>query len=181
LDRRFGRPFERGTNGQAGAAIRAEAGPCALYVRAEYQNAPSAPAPSETVLNVIALKDDVPVPADVGISAVNRARLLDSYVVLNLSPLKLSDWQVSAGLQSHSWGPGLGPFLLSDNSEPFAMLDITNPEAIRIPFLSTLLGPVRIDQFMGRLAGRTDHANPWIYGQKISFEPFAFLKSDTGA
>src|SRR6266851_5127220 len=49
----FGRPFKRGTNGQAGGSFSAAAGPVALYVRAEYQHAPSAPAPSDAVRNVI--------------------------------------------------------------------------------------------------------------------------------
>ena len=173
----FGRPFERGTNGQAGGAFRAEAGPFALYVRAEYQHAPSAPAPSEAVRNVIALKDDVPVPPDAGIGGINRPRVLDTYLVMNLSPVKLSDWQLSVGRQSHSWGPGPGgAFLLSDNAEPFDMVEVVNPEPIRLPLLLKFLGPVRIDQFLGRLANRTDHANPWVYGQKISFKPFACLE-----
>src|ERR1700687_5609489 len=45
----FGRPFERGTNGQAGGSFSAAAGPVALYVRAEYQHAPSAPARSDAL------------------------------------------------------------------------------------------------------------------------------------
>jgi hypothetical protein len=177
----FGRPFERGTNGQAGGAFRAEAGPFAFYIRAEYQHAPSAPAPSEAVLDVIALKDDNPVTPDVGIGGINRPRLLDTYIVMNLSPLKLDNWQLSVGRQSHSWGPGLGgAFLLSDNAEPFDMVDIANPEAIRLPLLSKLLGPVRVDHFLGRLANRTDHANPWVYGQKITFKPLPCLEIGYG-
>ena len=173
----FGRPFERGTNGQAGGAFRAEAGPFALYVRAEYQHAPSAPAPSEAVRNVIALKDDVPVPPDAGTRGINRPRVLDTYLVMNLSPVKLSDWQLSVGRQSHAWGPGPGgAFLLSDNAEPFDMVEVVNPAPIRLPLLLKFLGPARIDQFLGRLANRTDHANPWVYGQKISFKPFACLE-----
>ena len=49
----FGRPFERGTNGQAGGSFSAAAGPLAFYVRAEYQHAPSAPALSPAVVNFI--------------------------------------------------------------------------------------------------------------------------------
>ena len=177
----FGRPFEQGTNGQAGGAFRAEAGPFALYVRAEYQHAPFAPAPSAAVLNVIALKDEVPVPPDVGIGGINRPRLLDAYIVMNLSPLKLSNWQLSVGRQSHSWGPGPGgAFLLSDNAEPFDMVEVVNPEPVRPPLFLKFLGPVRIDQFLGRLAGRTDHANPWVYGQKISFKPLPGLEIGYG-
>lgn len=177
----FGRPFERGTNGQAGGAFRAEAGPFAFYIRAEYQHAPSAPGASENVLNVIALRDEVPTPPDIGINEINQPRLLDTYVAMNLSPLQLNDWQLSVGRQSHSWGPGLGgAFLLSANAEPIDMVDIVNPEAIRLPLLSKLLGPVRIDQFLGRLEGWTDHTNPWVYGQKMTFKPLACLEIGYG-
>jgi len=177
----FGRPFERGTNGQAGGAFRAEAGPFALYVRAEYQHAPSAPAPSLAVRNVIALKDDVPVPPAAGVDGTNRLRVLDAYIVMNLSPMKLDKWQLSVGRQSRSWGPGLGgAFLLSDNAEPFDMVEVVNPEPVRLPLFLKILGPVRIDQFLGRLAGRTDHANPWVYGQKISFKPLPCLEIGYG-
>ena len=177
----FGRPFERGMNGQAGGAFRTEAGPFALYVRTEYQHAPSASASSDAVLNVIALKDEVPIPPDVGIGGINRPRVLDTYIVMNLSPVKLNDWQLSVGRQSHSWGPGLnGAFLLSDNAEPFDMVEVVNPEPIRLPLFLKFLGPARIDQFLGRLANRTDHANPWVYGQKITFKPLPGLEIGYG-
>jgi hypothetical protein len=172
----FGRPFERGTNGQVGADFHAEAGPFAVYVRGEYQHAPSAPAPSQAVLNVITLKDEVPTPADIGIGGINRPRLLDTYIVMKLSPLKLDKWQLSVGRQSHSWGPGPGAFLLSNNAEPVDMVEVVNPEPVRLPFIFKFLGPVRVDQFLGRLANRTDHANPWIYAHKISFRPLSCLE-----
>ena len=172
----FGRPFERGTNGQAGGAVRAEAGPIAIYVRAEYQHAPSAPAPSEAVLNLIALKDVGPAPPDVGIDGINRPQLLDAYIGVNLD-----NWQVLAGRISHSWGPGPGgSFLLSDNADPLDMVELVNSEPIRIPFLSKFLGPVRFDQFLGRLEGRTDPTNPWVFGQKISFKPLPCLEIGYG-
>ena len=176
----FGRPFERGTNGQAGAAFRADDGPFALYFRGEYQHAPAAPTPSQAVLNVIALKDETPVPPDVGIADINRPRVLDAYIAMNLGPLKLSDWQLSVGRQSHAWGPGVGSFLLSDNAEPIDMVEIVNPEPLHLPLLLKFLGPTRIDQFLGRLAGRTDHANPWVFGQKISFKPLSCLEIGYG-
>ncbi len=57
----FGRPSERGTNGQVGGSFSAAAGPLAVYVRAEYQHAPAAPAPSDAVVNFIANGDLVSV------------------------------------------------------------------------------------------------------------------------
>jgi hypothetical protein len=99
---------------------------------------------------------------------------LDAYVVLNLSPLKLSNWQLSVDRQSHSWGPGPGgAFLLSDNAEPIGMVDIVNPEPIRLPFLLKFLGPARIDQFVGMLEGRTDHAHPLGLRPKNHLQAFA--------
>jgi membrane-associated phospholipid phosphatase len=176
-----GRPFERGTNGQAGGAVRAAAGPFALYLRAEYQHAPAAPAPSAAVRDWIALKDDTPRAPDARIPGINRLRLLDTYLVMNLSPLQLGGWQVSLGRESHSWGPGPGgSFLLSDNAEPVDMIEVENPEPIRLPLFSRFLGPARFDQFLGRLAGRSDHPKPWVYGQKISFRPWSGLEIGYG-
>jgi hypothetical protein len=176
----FGRPFERGTNGQFGSAIRAVDGPFAFYLRAEYQHAPSAPAYSEAVRNVIALEDSIPVPPSLNVNSINRPRVLDAYIAMNLNWLKLDNWQLSVGQQSHSWGPGLGAFLLSNNAEPIDMIDVVNPGPIRLPLLLRLLGPVRIDQFIGMLEGRTDHRHPWVYGQKISFKPLSCLEIGYG-
>jgi hypothetical protein len=177
----FGRPFERGTNGQAGGAFRAEAGPLAVYVRGEYQHAPASPAPSPEVLNFIALRDQIALPVDIGTDTINRPRVLDAYVAVNLSPLRLDRWQVAVGRMSHVWGPGPGSaFLLSDNAEPVDMVEVNNAEPIRLPLFLKFLGPVRVDHIIGRLANRTDHANPWIYGHKISFKPLSCLEIGYG-
>ena len=172
----FGRPFERGTNGQAGGAVRAAAGPLAIYVRAEFQHAPSAPAASDAVREIIAERDDVPLPLAVPVAEINRPEVLDAYVSLNVD-----NWQIVAGRQSFSWGPGPGGGLLwSDNAPPVDMVRLVNPEPIELPSFLRFLGPARVDQFIGRLAGRTDHARPWVYGQKISFKPWPCLEIGYG-
>ena len=74
----FGRPFERGTNVQDGGSFSASAGPVTFYMRAEYQHAPSAPAPSPAVINLIAQSDLVAAPPDVPVAAINRLELLDT-------------------------------------------------------------------------------------------------------
>ena len=177
----FGRPFERGTNGQAGGAVSMTDGAFAFYVRAEYQHAPAAPALSEEARQAIAAADDNPVSPGLGANAINRPRLLDTYLTLDLGALHLENWQLTAGRESRSWAPGLGgSFLLSDNAEPFDMIELANPEGVRLPFFLKFLGPARIDQFVGRLGGRTDHANPWVYGQKISFHPLRSLEIGYG-
>src|SRR5712671_6983686 len=87
----FGRPFERGTNGQAGGSFRAAAGPVALYVRAEYQHAPSGPAPSDAVRNVIARVDSVNLSEvrSGPLAAIDQAQLLDAYAAVNMD-----NWQL---------------------------------------------------------------------------------------
>lgn len=172
----FGRPFERGTNFQDGGSFRATAGPVAIYVRAEFQHAPSAPALPVAAREFIGAKDAVPVPAGVSIAAIDRPRLLDAYLAMNLN-----NWQIVLGKQSLSWahGPG-GSLLWSDNAEPVNMVRVVNVEPIRLPSVLKFLGPARIDQFFGRLGGHDFVPRPFIYGQKINFKPFPCLELGFG-
>jgi membrane-associated phospholipid phosphatase len=169
----FGRPFERGTSGQAGGSFRAAAGPFAVYVRAEYQHAPAAPALSDAVRNVIANGDRVPL-SEVSAGPVpetNRAALLDAYVAVNLG-----NWQLVLGNQSLSWAPGPDSMTWSNNIEPVHMVRLVNPESFYLPGFLRAVGPVRIDQFFGRLEGHPYVPRPFVYGQKISVKPFPFLE-----
>ena len=172
----FGRPFERGTNGQMGGSFSASAGPVTFYVRAEYQHAPSAPAPSPAVINVITLRDAVPAPPDLPVPAVNRPELLDAYLAVNLH-----NWEISIGRQSLEWAPGPGGSLLwSNNIEPVDMVRIVNPEPFELPFFLRFLGPVRVDQFFGRLEGHYYNRRPFMIGQKINFKPLPSLELGFG-
>ncbi len=164
----FGRPFERGTNLQEGGAFRAAAGPIVIYVRAEYQHAPAAPAPSDAVLNFIAARDMVPAPAPAPVNTINRPELLEAYIGVNVG-----NFQILAGRQSLEWGPGPGGSLIwSDNAAPVDMVRLMNSEPERLPGFLRYLGPVTLDQFLGRLQGGNAavHA-PFIYGNKISLKP----------
>ncbi len=172
----FGRPYERGMNGQAGGSWSAAAGPVAIYVRAEYQHAPSAPALSDAVRSVIAHRDEIPKPPGIPVAGVDRPRLLDSYIAVNVN-----NWEISLGKQSLTWGPGPGGSLLwSDNAEPVNMARIVNPEPFNLPGILRFLGPVRIDQFFGRLQGHSYVPRPFIYGQKINFKPLPCLELGFG-
>jgi len=172
----FGRPFERGTNGQAGGSFRAAVGPIAIYIRTEYQHAPAAPAPSDAVRSIIALRDMVPEPPAVPVAAIDRPRLLDAYVGVNLN-----NWQLLFGKQNLDWGPGLeGSLLFSDNAEPIDMVRLVNSEPFQLPTFFKYLGPVRFDQFVGRLGGDTFVRRPFLYGNKISFKPLPNLEIGFG-
>src|SRR5467141_393332 len=170
----FGRPFQRGTNGQAGGSFSAAAGPLTLYVRAEYQHAPSAPALSSAAVNAISTADVVP-PSEVQAGPfmpINRLQLLDAYVGVNLG-----NWQLTLGKQSLSWTPAPdGSMIWSDNAEPVNMVRFVNPEPVHLPSILRFLGPVRIDHFFGRLEGHPYVPRPFEYGQKISMKPASFLE-----
>ncbi len=170
----YGRPFERGTNGQAGGAFSAAAGPLVLYIQAEYQHAPSAPSLSAPAIDAISLADMVPTSqVQAGpIAPVNRLQLLDSYVGVNLG-----NFQVTLGKQSLSWTPAPGGSMIwSNNIDPVNMVRFVNPEPIRLPLFLKYFGPVRIDQFFGRLEGHSYVPRPFIYGQKISMKPWSLLE-----
>src|SRR5579859_5719651 len=172
----FGRPFRRGANVQAGGSIRATLGPAAVFVRAEFQHASALPPLSEDVRNFIATVDQVPTPAATVFAPINRPRLLDAYIALNLR----EGWQLSFGKQSLSWAPGPGgSFLWSDNIEPVPMFRLTQSVA-HLPGFLRVLGPARLDSFFGRLEGHTYVPNPYVYGNKINFKPLPNLELGFG-
>jgi membrane-associated phospholipid phosphatase len=166
----YGRPFREGTNGQVGTSMWAAAGPFAVYVRGEFQHAPYAPPLSNAVLNVIGLRDMVPVPPATPFAPVDRPHLLEGYAALTLD-----GWQISAGKESLDWGPGPGGSLLwSNNDDPVEMVRIVKD--MRLP----ILGPVRVDEFIGMLRGHNIIPHPYIYGQKINFKPLPWLELGFG-
>jgi hypothetical protein len=183
----FGRPFERGFNSVEGASGWAVAGPFVIYARGEYQHAPSAPAPSQSVLSFISAADGTPSGAPaIPVSTTDRFRALDAYVGMNLA-----NWQFSFGKQSLWWGPNEGgPFLFSDNAEPLTMFRINRASPFRLPWILRFLGEVRTEFFIGQLSGHeflvtdinvttrvtvgqfghTLNPQPFINGQKVSFK-----------
>jgi membrane-associated phospholipid phosphatase len=170
----FGRPFERGTNGQIGGSFSGAAGPLMLYVRAEYQHAPSAPVLSSAAIDAISTADKVSTSAVQSgpFAPVNRLQLLDAYVGVNLGNM-----QLTLGKQSLSWTPAPGGSMLwSNNAEAVNMVRLVNPEPIRLPSFLKVFGPVRFDQFFGQLQGHPYVPRPFEYGQKLSTKPLPFLE-----
>jgi len=163
----FGRPYQQGFNTVSGFTSRAETGPFSFFVRGEYQYAPSAGAYSASVRNVIAQADQNPVQPATSIQSAEQFRLLDAYTSMTL-------WgnEVSVGKQSLWWGPGEGgAMIFSNNAEPIYMLRINRTLPLYIPLLSKLLGPMRHDHFFGKLSGHHFPPDPFMYGDKISFQP----------
>jgi len=170
----YGRPYARGFNNISGFTARALAGPFALFVQGEYQRAAGALPDSPQILQAIAYADGAPILGHAlpilpnNTNSIDRFRLLDSYVSLDLHNL-----QISFGQQSLWLGPTKsGPLLFSDNAEPVVMLRFDSVSPYRVPLLSKFLGPVRTEFFLGELSGQRWVYSPVLFGPQISPQPF---------
>ena len=102
---------------------------------------------------------------------IERVRFLDAYVAINLK----EGWQLTFGQQSLSWGPGPGAsFLWSNNRQPIPMLRLTQSKT-SLPGLLSILGPVRVESFIGQFEGHGFIPHPYVYGNKINFKPLPNL------
>lgn len=178
----FGRPFQEGFNNVTGLSGHATAGPLVAYLRGEYQRAPSASALPLSARQAMARADQLPLPPDSPTAAINRFEFLDSYAGLNLS-----NWALTFGRQSLSWGPGAGgAMMLGDNIEPIDMLRLNRVSPFKLPSILGRLGPMRLEIFIGQLNGyefvfsplglvgswgQSLTLQPYIHGQKLSFKP----------
>ena len=147
----FGRPFAEGVNHVTGLSGWVSMGPIVVYVRGEYQHAPSIPPLSPTARQLIPVMDfGVPVPPDSPTSVVNHFQLLDAYFAVNLN-----SWQLSFGKQSLWWGPSQGgPMMFSDNAVPNTMLRVDRISPFKLPSFLRLLGPIRTQFILGQLSGQ---------------------------
>ncbi len=175
----FGRPEEEGFNNVSGLSGWAADGPFAIYVRGEYQHSPSAPVLPLAARQAISQADfshsivppPFPVPPDTPTSAINRGRLLDSYVAMNLS-----NWQLSYGNQSLWWGPDEGgAMMIGDNAEPLRMFRVNRVSPFKLPGFLSVLGPIRAEFFLGQYSGYQFMFTPsgliGQFGQSLSPQP----------
>src|SRR6267143_712853 len=169
----FGRPYGEGWSTVSGFSAYATRGPWVAYVRGEGQSAPSIPAYSLTTRQTIQQVNNYPqLPPGIPQPSVTQFSLLDAYV-----GLMLSNWQVSLGKQSLSWGPGDGGSMtLSTNAPPVNMFRVSRTEPLKLPSFLGWLGPMRTEFFFGQLAGQEFLLNPsgvfWQFGQSLSPQPF---------
>ncbi|MGH9528949.1 MAG: capsule assembly Wzi family protein, partial [Terriglobales bacterium] len=192
----YGRPYGEGFNDVTGFTSHAVAGPFAISIQGEYQHAPAVPSEQPNTLAATSTADFAP-PFPDGRSTADRFRLLNSTI-----SFKISNIQFSFGEQSQWMGPSeAGSLLMSDNAEPFPMLKVDTPSAYNIPFLSRLLGPIRLQYFIGQLSGQqweecdlcantfpgyvgivgpNISPQPFIHGEKISFKPTPNLEFGMG-
>ena len=164
----FGRPYQEGFNSYDGFSAYTTTGRYTIYVRGEYQHAPSAPAFSLPVRQFISTVDENPLQAATPIATVNQFRLLDTYVSATAA-----NWDFSFGKQSLWWSPNYGSAMLfSENAEPIYMFRASRVTPFTLPWIfGRVLGPMKIDAFFGKLSGNDFPPRPLIHGEKISFKP----------
>jgi hypothetical protein len=170
----YGRPYQSGFNSIVGASGLGEWGPFSLYVRGEYQHAPSADGYSLDLAQLLSTVDlIIPYPGPqttipLGpISDQNPFRLVEAYASVHVL-----GHEVSLG-KSDAWlGSGAGGSLAwSNNAENIYSFRINRVEPLYIPFVSKLLGPLRYDFFYGDLKGHNVPRDPWVHAEKFAFRP----------
>jgi hypothetical protein len=115
-----------------------------------------------------------PVEPALPTAGTNQFTLLDTYAAANVG-----GWDLAFGKQSLWWSQDDGGALLfSDNAEPIYMFRLNRISPFEIPLLSNVLGPMKIDAFVGKLSGDEFPARPAIHGEKISFRPTKNLEVD---
>lgn len=192
----YGRPYENGLSNYTGASGYASAGRFLLYVRGEFQGAPSATGYSSDLAQTLSNIDLIPfIDPNTGqpyrqptiplgpISSTTHARFLEAYVSTSFL-----NHEFSLGKQDDWLGPGLGgAFAHSNNAENFYSFRINRVEPLRIPGLSYITGPFRYEFMVGGLHGHTyipnpaypgpgqpnvlSGGNPWMHLEKVSFRP----------
>lgn len=197
----YGRPYENGYNSFSGISGYATAGRFTLYVRGEFQSAPSAAGYPLALAQTLSTSVDgispfinpvtnLPYPQATipmgPIGTTTQGRYLEAYVsgqVLNhvISFGKMDEWL----------GPAQGAsFAYSNNAENTYAFHINRIEPLHVPLLSRLTGPFRYEFLLGALRGHTLVPNPayeaspsptihnvitpgdpWFHVEKISLKP----------
>lgn len=195
----YGRPYENGFNNYSGASGYASAGRFTLYLRGEFQGAPSATGYSPALAQALSAVDNTlyinpvnglpynqpTIPAG-PIGTATHGRFLEAYV-----SAQLLSHVISFGKVDNWLGPAKGGSMaFSNNAENFYAFEINRIEPLRIPLLSRLTGPFRYEFLVGQLRGHNympnaayeadpssnianviNPGNPFVHVEKLSFRP----------
>jgi hypothetical protein len=176
----YARPYASGFNNITGVSSLNEMGRFSLYIRGEYQHAPSSAGYSLALANTLSCIDEIcpfappndpqaTIPYGKTVDAQNPFRLQEATLSFHLLGHEIS------GGKSDAWlGPNQGGSLAwSDNAENIYSFRIDRVEPLHIPWVSAVLGPLRYDFFVGSLKGHTYPNDPWVHSSMFSFAPTA--------
>ena len=167
----FGRPFGEGVSAVTGGSGWVTQGRFAIYASGEYEYAPSSPTYSAAVNNAIAVMDGNPVQPGT-FPSTSQFRLMDTYVSSTQA-----NWIFSFGKQNLWWSPDYSnSFLIGDNAAPIYMFRVSRAAPFEIPWVSQVLGPMKIELFVGKLSGNQFPSRPVLHGEKFSFKPVPNLE-----
>jgi hypothetical protein len=198
----YGRPYSNGVNNYSGMGAYATAGRFALYVRGEFQGAPSATGYSAALYQTLSGVDMTVNPvtgvAYPGQSTIPlgpigskaQGRFLEAYV-----SARLLGHVLSFGKQDEWMGSAVGGAMAySNNAENIYALHINRTDPLYVPLLSRLTGPFRYEFLVGALRGHMlmpnplyannpsvqanviSSGNPWVHAEKVSFRPTVNLE-----
>ena len=180
----YGRPFENGFNNYSGISGYASAGRFTLYVRGEFQGAPSAAGYSAALGQALSTVDSTsyydtsstppygPRPLRTirppflrGRSpTATEGRFLEAYL-----SYQYLNHVFSFGKQDQWLGPAQGASMaFSNNAQNFYSFEINRIEPLNIPLLSRLTGPFRYEFLLGALRGHTFMPNPAYRSQPLA-------------
>jgi len=194
----YGRPYENGINNYSGASGYATAGRFTIYVRGEFQGAPSAAGYSQALaqklsdIDLTTYADPAGIPYSQAtipmgpIATTTNGRFMEAYVSAHVL-----NHEISFGKQDDWLGPGLGGGMAySNNAENIYSFRINRIEPLDVPLLSRITGPFRYEFLIGKLRGHTYMPNlanpggadltqpnvinpgdPWVHVEKVSFKP----------
>jgi hypothetical protein len=167
----YGRPYESGFNNYSGASGYTTAGRFTLYVRGEFQGAPSAAGYSADLAQTLSTIDGTSyvVPSSTPhyglttavfnqttipqgpINTTTAGRFLEAYI-----SVQFLKHVFSFGKQDEWMGPAQGASMAySNNAENIYAFHINRTEPLYIPLLSRLTGPFRYEFMVGALRGHT--------------------------
>lgn len=189
----YDRPYQSGFNDYSGASGYASAGRFLIYVRGEFQGAPSGAGYSTALAQMLSATDGttdyfnptcwqeatagpgcVPLPVSLlttipagPIPTATRARIMEAYASAHYL-----NHEISFGKQDEWMGPALGGAMAySNNAENIYAFHINRIEPLHVPLLSYLTGPFRYEFLVGPLKGHIYPRDPWVHIEKLSFRP----------
>ncbi len=168
----YGRPFENGFNNYSGVSGYATAGRFALYVRGEFEGAPSAAGYSTALAQTLSSIDQTTYTDPVTmltnyylpqttipqgpIATATNGRFLEAYL-----SYQFLNHVISFGKQDQWLGPAQGASMaFSNNAQNFYTFEINRIEPLNVPLLSRLTGPFRYEFAIGALRGHSFMPNP---------------------
>lgn len=172
----YGRPYASGFNNVTGFSTANEWGRFSLYLRGEYQHAPSTTGYSHALATQLSFNDEIvyappnapqtTIPAG-NIAARNPFRLVEGSLSFHLLGHEIS------GGKSDAWlGPAQGGAMAwSNNAENIYSFRVDRVEPLNVFLVSKLLGPMRYDFFLGSLKGHSAPNHPYAHSEMFSFRP----------